>query len=332
MTEQPIETKENRQTVVVSVDLFPNDPNSPMSFGSTAKNLGIESDEFWIVVLVMRDGSLPEGTSVKIFENEQKAREFVDANPVGSIRQDSENTAERVKVIRGSDLLEQMFDKASPPTNFFKAGDEEGYLVWKTLKDGGINDGYRTSPKVLEFLGAARIEKFKSIHGENWTVAAEMEFCFLTLPCSSSAYVAAQQKYNYYIVGDDFSAGYLLRDLEMLVHGVERAAQRANEFSERQAARAAKGGEAIAQKAELRRTTFFRLALSNVSSWIWKSETEQRRFLKKLSTEHDKSTGDDLFKHGSKTLSDHWFDEMLSSLRQSGELEAVMSGKALGPS
>ena len=332
MKSEPIETMGNRQTIVLNIKMYPNDPTSPLSFSKTAKKMGIETEVFWIVWRVIRHGSLPEDTDFRFFENKQEAQEYLDANPIGTILRDPRNIAEFFKARQPDNVVEQIFDKPNSPINFLRAGDEDGSLAWQVLNDAGLNDGYSVSQKILDFLGANRVEKIKSVHGENWKVAAEMEFCFQTLSSSSSAYVAAQRQYNYYVTQDDFAAGYLQRDLEMLVHGVERAAQRANEYSERQSARAAKGGEAVAQKAELRRTTFFKLALSNVSSWIWKSEHEQRRYLKKLSVEHDLNTGDDLFKHGSKTLSDQWFDDALSSLRRSGELEAVLSGNALGPS
>jgi hypothetical protein len=327
MTSEPIETVENRQTVVVEINMFPNEPAGLFNFSDVAKRMGIKTDQFWIVMTTTRHGLLPLSSKQYFFEDKQGAQDYLDANPVGKVQDDPRNMAEFLKARQDIGFIEKVFDDPSPYINFFGVSGEDGQLPWQVLRDAGLSDGYSVSPKVLDYLGTKRVETIKSIHGENWEVVAEMEFCFSNLPSSSLAYVAAQREYNYYITQDNFAAGYLQRDLEMLTHGVERAAQRANEYSERQSERSAKGGQAIAQKAELRRIAFFRLALSDVSSWIWKSESEQRRFLKRLSSEHDKTTGEDLFMHGSKTLSDQWFDDALSSLRQSGELEALLSGK-----
>ncbi|MBT3141363.1 hypothetical protein KL867_09890 [Ruegeria litorea] len=327
MTNQPIETVGNRQTVVVSIDMFPNATDGLLNFSDLAKKMGIETDQFWIVMITTRHGSLPLHTESRFFEKKLDAQNFFKENPIGTVQDDPRNIAEFLKTKHGAGFIEKIFDDPDSPINFLGVPGEDGQLPWQVLKDAGLSDGYSASPKVLDYLGPERVLQIKSIHGENWQVVAEMEFCFSNLPSSSSAYVAAQRQYNYYITQDDFAAGYLQRDLEILVHGVERAAQRANDYSQRQSERAAKGGEAVAQKAELRRTTFFKLALSVAASWVWKSESEQRRFLKGLALEHDQSTGEDLFKRGTKTLSDQWFDEALSSLRQSGALEAVFSGK-----
>jgi len=323
MTEKAKHTAETRNTVVVSVDIEKMDANSPLFTKRMAEKAGFEAECYWVITEQTRHGTRPIETDFLIFDSEEAALEYLNSNPVGSVKDDARNLAEILsKNVNYSEIL-NFIDEPSSTLNVFGVPGEDGMLVWEVLKDSGLTDGYQLSPKVRDFLGKERVNKIKSIHGENWTAAAAMEYCFINLPSSSSAYIAAQQQYCYYIAGDDFAAGYLLRDLETLVHGVELAAQRALQFSERQAARAAKGGLANAQKAELRKATFFRIALANLNSWIWKSESEQRRFLKRLANEHD----EELFSHGAKTLSDNWFDEMLATLRQSGELERVLSAK-----
>ena len=120
--------------------------------------------------------------------------------------------------------IREMID-ASVIVDAGRGGDSDSPLAFDVLLEAGVLEpGYQISRRALEFLGRRRIASLKRRFEENWSVAAEYEYCFLNFPRSSPAYVAAVYRYHYYITGNDFAAGYLWRDLECLVHGVETAA------------------------------------------------------------------------------------------------------------
>lgn len=115
------------------------------------------------------------------------------------------------------------------------AGDRESPLAFHVLGDAGIYSE-RFGPlsgEVIDFIGPQRLGEIKELFGGNWQVAAAFEYCWLNLPHSSPAFVAASYQYHHYITEDDFAAGYHWRDLEIMVHGVEAAALKAIETRKR---------------------------------------------------------------------------------------------------
>ena len=72
----------------------------------------------------------------------------------------------------------------------------------------------------------------------------------MPVSASEAAYVAAAYQYHFYITNDDFSAGYLWRDLEVLVCGVEAAAQSLSDMRKKASDA---GGKRSAKARELRR-------------------------------------------------------------------------------
>ncbi len=94
------------------------------------------------------------------------------------------------------------------------AGDSESPLAYEVLGDAGIYQERfgELSQEVVEFLGPARVQELRDSYGERWHSAAAFEFCWLRLPHSSPAFIAASYQYHYYITEDDFSAGYHWRD------------------------------------------------------------------------------------------------------------------------
>lgn len=282
--------------------------------------------ELWITSVCTKSGSLPESTGIIVHESKMAAEEHLLQYQTGSIfepGQDEEDLFQTVQKVFG----QRIFDEPELGKTFLSTPNDDGYLTWKTLSDAGLNDGINLATKVSDYLGPERIKALKDIYGDNWEVAAEMEYCWYNLDSSSSAYVAAQQQYNFFISQNDYAAGYLQRDLEILTEGVEDAVERANAFFEKQSKRSAKGGEANAIKAQTRRLTFYSLALKSTAEWVWKSENEQRRYLKGLALKNDLDTGEHIFQINKKPLSDSWFDQAISELRLSGELERAMTKK-----
>jgi hypothetical protein len=239
-------TKAVRKTVVTGINVAHSKSDHPMHFLIASED---KSKEAWAVFLRTRSGLLPETTSLYHFYSQADVDAFLSKNPVGS---EIDNNAgwldleqKRLDFVRGT------IDRRSAP-GAGNAGDEESPLAFDVLDDAGLTsfvDG--VSDIVLDSLGRQRIQQVKGLFGENWKVAAVFEYCWLHLPQSSPAYIAALYQFHYYITGDDFAAGYLWRDLETLVHGVEAAA--INSLEMRKKAGLA-GSEKSAQAREARRS------------------------------------------------------------------------------
>ncbi|MGA0617395.1 hypothetical protein [Paracoccus sp. KR1-242] len=196
----------------------------------------------WLVMITTKAGTLPSKTSFFPFDSEDSARDFVDQFPPGADITDKLDMRRHSAYMRTR--IENLMD-TDAAGDWLNIGDSDGALPWQVLKDAGINNGLVTSPHVLEFLGPKRVSRIKKKFGENWATAAEFEYCYLELPHSSPAYLAALYDFHYYITGNDFSAGYILRDLECLVYGVESGAVKADAIM----AAAKAGGEARAMAA-----------------------------------------------------------------------------------
>jgi hypothetical protein len=259
-----------------------------------------------------------------ILETKNAAEEILAAHPVGSVFEPARDEDDPF-LPGGKAWGDKIFGEPRLGAVFLSAPDDDNWLAWQTLKDAGLTDGIKITPRVASFLGEARIKELQAMYNDNWQAAANMEYCWYNLDASSSAYVAAKKQYNYFITQNDFAAGYLQRDLEILVEGVEEAVERANKFYEKQSKRSAQGGAANALKAKERRTRFYSLALESATRWIWKSANEQRRYLKGIALNSDLQTGDGLFQVNNKPLSDQWFDQAIADLRLSGELERTMT-------
>lgn len=288
------------------------------------ENRGSDCKELWLTDIKTKSGTLPEISNSFIVDTEEEADKLLEAYPVGSIFR--RGPEEDSPFFPGSRTWgDRIFNQPELWAFLLSARDDENLLAWQTLKDAGLTDGINITSKVIEFLGAPRIKGLQAAYGDNWQAVAEMEYCWYNLDASSSAYIAAQKQYHYFITKNDFAAGYLQRDLEILVQGVEESVERVNEFYEKQSKRSARGGEANSQKARLRRTRFYSLALKSAPQWVWKSQNEQKRFLKRLALKDDSQTGDSLFQVNNKPLSDQWFDQAITELRLSGELERAIT-------
>lgn len=137
-----------------------------------------------------------------------------------------------------------------------EAGDRESPLAFEVLGNSGIyHETFgKLSKEVTEFIGQERLLELKKNYGENWETAAAFEYCWLNLPHSSPAFVAASYQYHHYITQDDFSAGYNWRDLEIMVHGVEAEALKAIETRKRAGK---SGSEKSSNARRTRRTDLF---------------------------------------------------------------------------
>lgn len=204
-----------------------------------------EPEQVWTVWLDVQEGMLPQTCVWNYFYSKDEAEEYASKHPIGS-EFPFQTSWEHIS-----------FDNWAK-FDFFpiRRGDQELYLPWKVLQDSGLSDenGLHPSRKVLDFLGQERIRALQSQYGENWTGAAEFEYAFKQLPHSSPAFLAAACRFFYFVLEDDFGAGYLLRDLEVLFYGVESQAAKALEIRKR-AGEA--GSKKSSQAREKRRACLF---------------------------------------------------------------------------
>lgn len=200
----------------------------------------------WLISVDVQEGLLPETTIFVMRRSEQEANEFSATHPIGS---------EYPYVMSWN---QKAFDDwvSLGFVPMIRTSDECLYLPWQVLIDEGISDenGLHASKAVLQRLGNKRVAALKQTYGENWEAVAQFEYCVNELPHSSVAYIAAACRFCYFILEDDFKAGYLLRDLEVLVHGVEAEAMKLIE-TRKKAGKS--GSEKSSQAREKRRASLF---------------------------------------------------------------------------
>lgn len=232
-----------RKTIVTECKISHKKPGDPMYPGWAPED---DQKDAWVVWITTRSGLLPATLGMKIFKSKADAEDFVAEFPVGK------EIPQNVKWIgqeerRLGHIRDSINRKDVPRAG---TGDEDSPLAFGVLIDAGL-ETWRSgvSPLVRDSLGRRRIGELKNTFGENWTVAAVFEYCWINLPPSSPAYIAALYKFHWYITQDEFAAGYLWRDLEMLIHGVESAAVTSMERAKRAGAA---GSERSAQNRQKR--------------------------------------------------------------------------------
>lgn len=209
-----------RKTIIEDVDVHHLRRGEPFFSQKFAPN-GVEvPDEVWQIFVTVRTGLQPIKTTTLYAFSKAELESHLANNLVGSEITDWLGSKENKQHIF-SQLI-----KAQSPFGVV-AGDAESPLAFDVLGDAGITEGRfgSISREVCEYLGNERLSELKDAFDENWDVAAAFEYCWINLPHSSPAFVAAAYQYHFYITGNDFAAGYFWKDLEVLVHGVEETAQ-----------------------------------------------------------------------------------------------------------
>jgi hypothetical protein len=206
-----------------------------------------ETDEILVVHNEVRHGLKPSYTSTKHFYDEKSMYEWIARYPVGTEIDDSKYP-----------FLFDFAEELSPELEYFLSlniAKTYSPLAAETLKKAGLlSDLHRPTDEIIHFLGKEKLDEIHSMHGENWSVMAVMLFCLSNLSKSSAAFLAAIYKYHYYISGDEYTAGYFLRDLEIAIEGVEASAIKALETRKKAGA----SGSAKSRKArESRRLSLF---------------------------------------------------------------------------
>jgi hypothetical protein len=243
-------TEQTRKVIVQSVEikhLSQDDPFFPKYRFEPGTEL---PPEIWLVCVSFRDGMKPKDSTTHICRSKQEADELTATFKVGG---EMKSFVQSLWDTLGLDVLRDSIDRGFVP---MMGPDEDRYLVWQTLVDAEVlsENGVDPSSRVLQFLGQERVDKLRLMHPENWTAAAEFEFCWQNYHHSSAVFIAAACNFKYYIEQDEYAAGYLLRDLEILVHGVEAEATKAQEMRQRAGGA---GGKTSSVARNKRRTDLF---------------------------------------------------------------------------
>lgn len=223
MTEH-IEAK--RKTVITGISINSIKRDDPF-FPNKALIDDETISEVWQVWIQTRSGFLPEVSSVNYYLSEAEALAATEQHQLGA-------TIDDIAVSSGplKKWSREYLEKTGHLNFIAAAGDGDLYLPWEVLKTSGLTDarGVYPSKLVIDFLGPEKTDDLQERYVGNWISVAVFQYCWMNLPHSSPAYVAAACNYNFFVANDDFSAGYLLRDLEILVYGVEAEATKAMEM------------------------------------------------------------------------------------------------------
>lgn len=216
------ELKAGRKNIVKSVRVV-NFQRADSTFFSDHED---EKALSWHVLVSCQEGFKPLNVQAFSFQTEAEAVSCMASFKIGAELPD-------YSTLRGADkskLREFIELKMDAEKGRFcglgNIGDEESPLAFDALDAAGITtpDGYNLTPAVRNFLGKQRIGQLKSLHRDNWRAAAVYEYCWVNLPHSSIAFAAAAYQFHHYISGDEMSAGYYWRDLEVLAAGIEQTA------------------------------------------------------------------------------------------------------------
>lgn len=104
----------------------------------------------------------------------------------------------------------------------------------------------------------------------------------------------------------------------------ERAALKAEIFSQRQAERSKRGGQRNAEKAAARKQLFAKIAIDNLAKWLPKSGKSRTKAVMSIVLQNDP---DQEFTHGGKPLTEDWFENSISELIQSGDIDRALKKK-----
>lgn len=186
-------------------------------------------DEVWVLLVTARTGLRAPMIQYTIFLTEEEAIRASEQYVVGSEMDEmlfhiGDSADERLANIRNKIDNDESFRVPTP-------ANERLDLASAVLEVIGVIEPTEQrkmlpSQRVRELVGQARIDELQSRHGDAWQYAAELEYCHMHLPPSSPGLVAAACRYNLHVANDPFAAGYMLRDLEVLVRDMEGEAAR----------------------------------------------------------------------------------------------------------
>lgn len=187
-------------------------------------------DPVWTVHLEMRTGLDKLATSFRTFASEDAAKDAVKSRPVGRKYGDGIGYPVRFQEFaqnaptNPNRILSDLF-------TVFEGHSIDG-ICYDALSGAGVKTeaGYSTSDAVKEWVGSDTIAWMKEAFGENWSVVAEFEYSINHFPRLSLACLASQLFLAQYVTEDDFSVGYLTKEIQVIAGGTEQAASHSTEI------------------------------------------------------------------------------------------------------
>ncbi|MDJ0825301.1 MAG: hypothetical protein QNJ16_07350 [Rhodobacter sp.] len=252
-------TKPTRKTTVCSIRIEKTQPGDSFHPSEMARDLyGLSGNDIdgpvWHVWISTKTGLDQNNLGVFRFTNEEEAQEVAKEFQVGSEVPDH---AENDPL-----LFREIYQKAGNLKFFSTAGDNDFFECYDCLQGAGVIDSdAQPTRAVLDWCGEETVERAKSEWGENWSAYCEFAYCLNHFPRSSLAHISSQIMYAYFIEYDDFSAGYLLRELQFLMGGAEEIASQTIETR----SKAGKAGSHASRKARGRRIEAFMQAIEALS-------------------------------------------------------------------
>lgn len=220
----------------------------------------LEHQELWKLWVVIQVGMDRRGSHLQIFQSVQEAEEQRDRYPVGT----ELNHVDEPWPIDFRKTFEKGFSASGSP--FTAAGDTIDPEIYKCLYSADVIDEkyFKVSERVLNWAGPDRIAWAKAMEPENWACVLQLEYCTYHFPRSSLAYMAAQYQFNYFVVEDDHSAGYLQREIEMILGGAESLAEQVLNTRKK----AGEAGRQASKSAKLRRLAMFLDEIEKLSELV----------------------------------------------------------------
>lgn len=175
-----------RKTVIEDVSVRHTQRGEPLFPPAHLIHGDEDAFEAWTVFLTTRTGLQPPKASILTFTDQGELNSFLNDNQVG----------QEIEKKDGVEHFDREFvQKLISPNSLLSvaAGDREAPLAFDVLGDAGIY-ACRYGPlseEVKESLGKERLDELEASFGENWNIAAAFEYCFLHLPHSFPAFVAA---------------------------------------------------------------------------------------------------------------------------------------------
>ncbi len=212
-----------------------------------------EGDSVWAVWFEAKTGLDEREFGMAYFASEKAAHDQTRLLPKGTIFGDAAGYPTRIRAF----MEDYRGDKRKALSLMFSKGSSERVelICYEALHGAGVLTDYWTSAHVLDWVGEGDVAWMKSEFGENWSALAEYEYCLHHFPKSSLASLAAHLRLCTYVTLDEFTEGYLARQIEAVYYGTEQVVQSAIKVRKRAGVG---GGQASARLRQQRLETFMR--------------------------------------------------------------------------
>ncbi|MFD0980994.1 hypothetical protein [Tropicimonas aquimaris] len=177
-------------------------------------------DSYWSLRTTKTTGLDSNAVSFAYFASRQEAEEAARITPIGTEVAETAGSYPRFKEI-GADEVERLISVDMPDGIFMG--------IYEAFEGAGVAGAdCQISRKVHDRLGAEHIDWMKETYGNNWNLAAILEYCLNHFPASLLATLGARAIFLMVCSDRSFSEGYLFRQFEAIFHGSEGLAQAAD--------------------------------------------------------------------------------------------------------